>query len=76
MSWQPIIAGVIVLAAAVWLCRRIYRIVASGSRDGEGYVNSCGTCSKNPQAASTSPLIQLDAKPVQHDAEDPKSPSN
>ncbi|TWT54385.1 hypothetical protein Pla22_20320 [Rubripirellula amarantea] len=62
LSWQPIIATLIVLVAAAWLCRRIYRIVRSGSRDGAGHVSSCGTCSRNPQAADTKPVVSLGMK--------------
>ncbi len=59
MNWQSIIASVIVVAAALWLLRRIYRIVASGSRDGAGHVGGCGTCAKNPNAVDSTPLVSL-----------------
>lgn len=62
MDWQSIIATVIVIFAAGWLARRIWRIVSSGSRDGEGHVSSCGTCNRNPDAVSTSPLVKLGKK--------------
>lgn len=64
MNWQPIIAGLIVLAAGIWICRRIYRTIASGLRSGNGPIGNCGTCTKNPKSAasSASPLIQLDVK--------------
>ncbi len=59
MGWQTIIATIIVAAAAIWLVRRISRIVTSGSRDGEGHISSCGTCYKNPEAVDTTPLVKL-----------------
>jgi hypothetical protein len=59
VDWQTIVASLIVAAAALWLARRVWRIVVTGSRDGEGHVSSCGTCSKNPEAAHTQPLVQL-----------------
>ena len=62
MDWQAIIATIIVIAAAVWLLRRVWRIVSSGSRDGEGHVTSCGTCNRNPDAVSASPLVTLGKK--------------
>ena len=59
MDWQAIVATIIVIAAALWLVRRVWRIVQSGSRDGEGHVSSCGTCNRNPDAATTTPLVEL-----------------
>ncbi len=61
-DWQPLVAGLIVAAAAVWLARRVLRIVRSGSRDGEGHLSSCGSCPKNPEAANPTPLVQLGKK--------------
>ena len=62
MNWQSIISTIIVMLAAAWLARRIWRIVSSGSRDGEGHVSSCGTCNRNPDAVSASPLVTLGKK--------------
>jgi hypothetical protein len=59
VDWQAIVATIIVVAATLWLARRVWRIVTTGSRDGEGHVTSCGTCNKNPEAAHTTPLVQL-----------------
>jgi hypothetical protein len=59
VDWQAIVATIIVVAAALWLARRVWRIVVTGSRDGEGQIGSCGTCSKNPEATPTKPLVQL-----------------
>ncbi len=67
MDWQSIIATLVVALAAVWLVRRIARIVASGSRDGEGHVSACGHCPRNPEAASTQPLVSLGVKPRKHE---------
>jgi len=61
-DWQTIVALMIVLAAVFWLARRVLRIVRSGSRDGEGHVSSCGTCTNNPEAAKPTPLVQLGKK--------------
>ena len=63
MDWQSIVATIIVVAAALWLARRIWRIVTTGSRDGEGHVSGCGTCHKNPEAAHATPLVQLGKNP-------------
>ena len=59
MDWQSIIATIIVIFAAGWLARRIWRSVSSGSRDGEGHISSCGSCHRNPDAVSASPLVKL-----------------
>ncbi len=63
MSWQTIVATIIVAAAAIWLVRRVWRIVRSGSRDGDGHVSSCGTCHRNPDAVKAAPLVQLGKNP-------------
>lgn len=63
MDWQSIVATMVVVFAFAWLARRVWRIVQSGSRDGEGHVSSCGTCHKNPDAVSASPLVSLGKKP-------------
>jgi hypothetical protein len=59
MEWQAIVATVIVIAAALWLVRRMWRIIKSGSRGGGGDVVGCGTCHKNPDVAEATPLVQL-----------------
>ena len=61
-----------VACAAVWIVRRIARIVKSGSRDGSGHVSNCGHCPKNPEAAHTQPLVSLGVKPGK--STDPHSP--
>ncbi len=62
MDWQTIIAWTIVASSAVWLVRRVVRIVKSGSRDGAGHMSSCGHCPRNREAASTQPLVSLGTK--------------
>ena len=53
---------VIVLLAASWLIRRCWRIVRTAGRGGESQIGSCGSCSRNPDAANVSPLVELGKK--------------
>jgi hypothetical protein len=53
VDWQTVSAIIIVIVAAAWLARRIWRTLTSGLR-GNRAVGSCGNCSKNPAAADKS----------------------
>ena len=72
LDWQSIVAITIVILAAIWLGFRVRRIVRSGSRDGEGHISGCGTCQKNPEAAKTTPLVQLDRVDRDNDQDLPR----
>jgi hypothetical protein len=59
-SWQLIIVALAILAAAAYVAREIWRIVAA--RPGCG---SCGSCESNKDAAPGKALVSLDERPVQ-----------
>lgn len=59
MDWQAVVATTIVIAAAGWLVRRMWRTVRGGSRGGDGDVVGCGSCYKNPETSEATPLVQL-----------------
>lgn len=63
MNWQPIVAGIAVALAALWLLRRMWRTVRRGLR-GDASA-ACGSCPKNaaqrPDDAPR-PVVQLDSK--------------
>jgi hypothetical protein len=59
VDWQAISATIIVILAALWLVRRVWRIVVTGSRDGACHVGGCGSCDRNSESAQPTPLVEL-----------------
>lgn len=55
---QSVLATLAVVAAAIWLLRRIYLTVRAASRGDIDQLGRCGTCSHNP-ANEKAPVIEL-----------------
>jgi attachment p12 family protein len=54
LNWQDVFAVAIVIAAAVYLVRTVYRMLRGGQ-------SGCGTCGSCPaEEAKTPPLVSLD----------------
>ena len=58
MDWQPIIAGILVLLAAAWLLRRMWRTIRKGLGKG-GPVTGCEHCPKSQHPTKQTPVVQL-----------------
>ncbi|MGV3485556.1 MAG: FeoB-associated Cys-rich membrane protein [Planctomycetaceae bacterium] len=57
---QNLIVAVIVLAAAAWLARRVYRTIVAATREGASACDACGHCDqtaskKSPEVVSIGP---------------------
>ena len=63
MNWQPIVAGIAVALAVLWLLRRMWRTVRRGLR-GDA-TDACGSCPKSapqPPQDGPGPVVQLGRK--------------
>lgn len=58
-TWQDIAALLIVFAAALYLCRAVYQVLARRKAAGCG---TCGSCPAN--AASRKPVVSSDSLQV------------
>lgn len=74
ISWQPIIAYVLVAWAAAWVLRRTWRTYKRATRGGGRPGESAGGCGACPQSArgveraKAKPLVQLNPKPRDGDS--------
>ena len=57
MDWQTIIAMVVVIAAAVWLSWRAWRICRRALSGGR--LTDCAHCPRSAESTKGSPLVQL-----------------
>lgn len=69
MLWQTILAYAAVILAAIWLLRRMYRVVAGALGGSKSPVSSCSGCpnassGKSPSGgkAIVRPLVQIGGK--------------
>ena len=58
MNFQNIVASLIVLAAAVWLGKRIFGVFRAAS--GKSPVAGCGTCPRNQHPTQTVEVTEID----------------
>ena len=62
MEYQDLAAFVIVLLAAAWLTRRIYRVLTSAS--GHSQIGACDHCPKNQDSAQPAQIVEIERKQV------------
>jgi hypothetical protein len=62
MDIQDIVAFTIVLIAAAWLARRIYRVLNSAS--GTSQIGACDQCPKNRDSEQPAQIVEINRKRV------------
>ncbi|HBV65954.1 MAG TPA: hypothetical protein DEF45_23370 [Rhodopirellula sp.] len=62
MEFQDLVAFVIVLLAAAWLTRRIYRVLHSAS--GSDQIGACDHCPNNRDSAQPAQIVEINQKQV------------
>ena len=62
MDIQDIVAPMIVLIAAAWLIRRIYRVLHSAS--GTKQIGACDQCPNNRDSGQSAQIVEINQKPA------------